>query len=74
MQNVWQCARTYVQTATGAVAQGVQAAGIDIALPCKIGTLVAMIQDVSSFGGLPEAMVHDKIPPFIVDTWLSVLQ
>lgn len=73
LQCVGQCIQVYVQTATGAVAQGVQAAGIDVALPRKIGTLVAFVESVSEFGGMSLSLVHQFIPPFISDTWLSVL-
>jgi hypothetical protein len=71
---VQQCVRTYVRAATGAVAQGVQAAGIDVALPRNVGILVAVVEDVCAHGGLSQGFVHQYIPPFITDTWLSVLQ
>ncbi|CAL8464950.1 g4485 [Coccomyxa elongata] len=69
-----QCIQMYVQTATGAVAQGVQAAGIDVALPSKIGTLVAFVESVAEYGGMSHSLMHQYVPPFIADTWLSVLQ
>ncbi len=74
LQCVRHCIQMYVQTATGAVAQGVQAAGIDVALPSKIGTLVAFVESVAECGGFSESLVHQYVPPFIADTWLSVLQ
>lgn len=74
LQCVRQCICMYVQTATGAVAQGVQAAGIDVAMPRKIGVLVAFLEDVTEFGGMSQSLVQQHIPPFIADTWLSVLQ
>ena len=46
LQCMAQCVRTYVHAATGAVAQGVQAAGIDVALPRKIGLLLAFAEQV----------------------------
>ena len=74
LQCVAQCVHTYVGAATGAVAQGVQAAGIDIALPRKIGLLIAFVEQVASFGGFSPALLQQHVPPFLADAWLSVLQ
>ena len=74
LQCVAQCVHTYVRAATGAVAQGVQAAGIDVALPRQIGLLVALLEGVAEAGGFPQALLEQHMPPFVLDTWLSVLQ
>ena len=65
-----QCICTYVHAATGPLAQGVQAAGIDVALPQTVGCLVTFAQDIASFAHVPEATSQRHIPPFIADTWL----
>ena len=66
-----QCVHTYVRAATGAVAQGVAAAGIDVALPRKVGLLAVLLEGVSEQGGFPRALIEQHIPPFILDTWMS---
>ena len=70
LQSVGQCICTYVHAATGPLAQGVQAAGIDVALPQTVGCLVTFAQDIASFGSIPEATLQSLIPSFIADTWL----
>lgn len=70
LQSIGQCICTYVHAATGPLAQGVQAAGIDVALPQTVGCLVTFAQDIASFGNVSEAIVQSHIPPFIADTWL----
>ncbi len=61
---------TYVQAATGPLAQGVQAAGIDVALPPTVGILLTFAQEAAAFGMVPNAVLEQCIPPFIADTWL----
>jgi hypothetical protein len=72
LHRIGQCVCTYVQAATGPLAQGVQAAGIDVALPPTVGVLVAFAQEAAAFGMLPDAVLERCIPPFIADTWLSM--
>ena len=70
LQSIGQCVCTYVQAATGPLAQGVQAAGIDVALPQTVGCLVTFAQDVAGYAAVPEETLQRYIPPFIMDTWL----
>jgi len=70
LQSIGQCVCTYVHAATGPLAQGVQAAGIDVTLPQTVGCLVSFAQDIAVFANLPEATLQRYIPPFIADTWL----
>lgn len=70
LQSMGQCVCTYVQAATGPLAQGVQAAGIDVALPQTVGCLVTFAQDIAAFATIPEETLQQYLPPFIMDTWL----
>ena len=70
LQSIGQCVCTYVQAATGPLAQGVQAAGIDVALPQTVGCLVTFAQDIAAFASVTEQTLQRYIPPFIMDTWL----
>lgn len=70
LQSMGQCVCTYTQAATGPLAQGVQAAGIEVALPQTVGCLVTFAQDIAVFGVVPEGGLERYIPPFIMDTWL----
>ena len=70
LQSIGQCICTYLHAATGPLAQGVQAAGIDVALPQTVGCLVTFAQDIASFASVPEETLQSHIPPFIADTWL----
>ena len=67
------CIHAHVRAATGAVAQGVAAAGIEVALPRLIGTLTGLLEGVAEHGGFPRALLERHIPPFILDTCMSVL-
>ena len=70
LQSIGQCVCTYVQAATGPLAQGVQAAGIDVALPQTVGCLVTFAQAIAAFALVSEETLQQYIPPFIMDTWL----
>ena len=70
LQSMGQCVCTYVQAATGPLAQGVQAAGIDVALPQTVGCLVTFAQDIAAFAAVSEETLQQYLPPFIMDTWL----
>ena len=65
--------RSYVQAVTGSVAQGIEAAGIQVALPREVGTLLAFLRELGRFGDVPDSLVARHIP-FVYDTWLSVFE
>lgn len=62
----------YIQAVTGSVAHGVEAAGIQMALPREVGSLLAFLGELAQFGQLSESQLSSSIP-LIYDTWLSVL-
>lgn len=62
----------YIQAGTGSVAHGVEAAGIQVALPGEVGSLLAMLSELGRYKQIPDSMLSDCIP-FVYDTWLSVL-
>ena len=73
LQHAGQWVRAYVQAATGSVAQGIEAAGIEVALPQNVGLLLAFLDELGRYGNLPRSLIVQHVPPFIYDTWLSVL-
>ena len=57
---------------TGSVAQGVEAAGIQVKLPGEVGVVLAFFGEMARHGALPERLVSEHVP-FVYDAWLSVL-
>ncbi|KAK9819738.1 hypothetical protein WJX72_001772 [[Myrmecia] bisecta] len=73
LQLVGQCVRTYLSETTGAVAQGIQAVGIDVMLPREVSMLMAFLEEMGRYGTMSRKQVHEFIPPLVADTWLSAL-
>ena len=64
--------QSYVQAGTGSVAHGVEAAGIQVALPVEVGTVLALLTELGRHKQLPDSILSSSMP-FVSDTWLSVL-
>ena len=47
MHHIEQCIGSYLAEATGTVARGVAAAGLDISLPADIGRFAAFVDELS---------------------------
>lgn len=67
-----QWVQSYTRAGTGSVAHGVEAAGIQIALPGEVGSVLAMLTELGRYKRLPDSILSASMP-FIYDTWLSVL-
>ena len=63
----------YLGAATGAIAAGVVAAGIDVPIPREVGHMVAFLAEVSRGGLVSAADVEQYLPPFLLDNWLTLL-
>ena len=60
MHHVEQCMGMYLAEATGTVARGVAAAGLDISLPADISRFAAFVDELASH--LPEGTVSSTLP------------
>ena len=67
-----QWVQRYIQAGTGSVAHGVEAAGIQVALPGEVGSVLAMLTELGRYEQFPDGILSTSMP-FVLDTWLSVL-
>lgn len=65
-------ASNYIQAVTGSVAHGVEAVGIQVALPIEVGGMLAVLNELERYGEIPDRLLSNSLP-FVYDTWLSVL-
>lgn len=64
--------QSYIQAGTGSVAHGVEAAGIQVALPGEVGTVLAVLTEFGRYRPFSDNVLSSSMP-FVYDTWLSVL-
>ena len=66
LQLMGQCMRTYLAEATGSVAKGVAAAGLDVSLPADISRFAAFADELERHARFPPGLVRSHLPPIFV--------
>ena len=58
--------RTYLAEATGSVAKGVAAAGLDVSLPADVSRFAAFVEELALHARLPQGLVQSHLPSISV--------
>lgn len=70
LRYVGQYIRSYLRTATGSVARGMVAAGVDVSLPEEVRCAVAFVSEICKVGEWVRESAEKFIPPCLLDGWV----
>lgn len=70
LRYIGQYIRSYLKTATGSIARGVVAAGVDVSLPEEVRCAVAFVSEICKVGDWARESAEKFIPPCLLDGWV----